>query len=70
MRACLIEEKIKDNNYQGQQLPQKCVSGGIGWETHGCFIYTIPDKGALNLLPITQGSTWSCSTIITDLWAT
>ena len=67
-----VDESLfnRRKNHQGHQLPQQCVSGGIFWETHGCFIYTIPDKEALILLPIMQGSTWPCFTIISDLWAT
>ena len=56
-------------NHQGRQLPPQWVFGGICRETRECFMYTVRDRRAANLLPIIQGSIRPGTAIMSDMWA-
>jgi len=55
-------------NNVGAILPQQWVFGGVCRETGDCFMFTVPDRTAVTLIPIIRANILPGSTTMSDQW--
>ena len=65
-----VDESLfsRRKHHQGRVLPQQWVFGGICRQTRDCFMFMVPDRSGLTLLPIIRQSITPGTTIMSDMW--
>ena len=59
---------VKRKHEVGRMVHEQWVFGGICRETRECFLYAVPDRRAVTLMPIIRQSIRPGTQIISDCW--